>query len=149
MIYLQDDASRHAKMRVPKLHDNLSWGKQRRSTENVALSAAVSSINKFANDGSFMHGFRHGKNADSGDPLHSSSSKTEEVEQEVIQKSSEDAASMKPALSANQLAAKVLQLRMKGLHDEAEKLLVSVIFLNVFFSFHIYLNIFLMQGISV
>lgn len=120
----KDDSFQHAKMRVPKLHDNLSWGKRKRSTEDVSLSAAVSSINKFANDGSFLSGFTQGKSCESGGSLHSSNLKNEEVlESKVVEESLEDAKSMKPALSANQLAAKALQLRMKGLHDEAEKLM--------------------------
>lgn len=121
-------------MRVPKLHDNLSWGKRKRSTEDPSLSAAVSSINKFTNDGSFMNEFTRGKDCDSGGSLHSSNLKTEVLESKEVEESQENAESMKPALSANQLAAKALQLRMKGLHEEAEKLMVNI-FLHFCFSY--------------
>ena len=40
----------------------------------------------------------------------------------------ETSSMVKQSLSANQLAAKALQLRMKGTHEEADKLLVSRIF---------------------
>ncbi|XP_031100711.1 CWF19-like protein 2 isoform X1 [Ipomoea triloba] len=120
------------KMRVPKLKDSLSWGerkKQKISSEDTQiLSSAMSSLNKFADDGSFLSKFMHPpKSGNSGDVVcDSSNSKPEafnELRQLESKKGSEDTSTVRPALSANQLAAKVMQLRMKGLHDEADKLM--------------------------
>lgn len=117
-------------MRVPKVHDSLSWGKRgskKLSTEDSALvSAAMSNLNKFSNDGNFMDGFMHEQD-NSGYP--SSSSKSEaRAETKSVEfasgESKEDSGTTNPSMSANQLAAKALQLRMKGKHEEAEKLLV-------------------------
>ncbi|KAL2463538.1 CwfJ-like family protein [Forsythia ovata] len=127
-----DVTPQHPKMRVPKVQDSLSWGKRRNqnmSTQDSALvSAAMSSLNRFANDGSFMHGFVLQKNDNSVDHSNSSRTKSEErAEPKSVgyesEETKEDASIVKPAVSANQLAAKALQLRMKGKHEEAEKLL--------------------------
>lgn len=123
---------RHPKMRVPKVHDSLSWGKQgykNLSTEDTALvSAAMSELNKFSNDGSFMDKFMPQKDVDSGGHRNSSSRTFEHrVEHKSVifegEITTEDVISAKPAISANQLAAKALQLRMKGKLEEAEELL--------------------------
>nr|GEV61397.1 hypothetical protein [Tanacetum cinerariifolium] len=97
----------------------------------------ASSLQKFSNDGSFLHQFKGSqqqKNDDSsstdgGDRRDSKSeeplSRTDGGDRREVSKSEEPSsrADMKPALSANQLAAKVMQLRMKGKHAEADKLL--------------------------
>ncbi|CAK9183886.1 unnamed protein product [Ilex paraguariensis] len=123
---------RHPKMRVPKLDESLTWGKrkgQSMSTKDAGLiSSALSSLNKFANDGSFMREVMHQHTNDSDASVGSSFTNYDrDVKSELVslesEKLSEDGAVVKPALSANQLAAKVLQLRMKGKHEEAEKLL--------------------------
>ncbi|XP_073278643.1 uncharacterized protein [Primulina huaijiensis] len=126
----EDILPRH-KMRVPKVHDSLSWGKRgykNLSTEDTALvSAAMSELNKFSNDGSFMDKFMPQKDADSGGCGNSSSQMFEHrVEHKSIKFEDEittEDVSVKPSISANQLAAKALQLRMKGKHEEAEELL--------------------------
>lgn len=130
----EDILPRRPKMRVPKVHDSLSWGKRgykNLSTEDTALvSAAMSELNKFSNDGSFMNKFIPQKDADSGgggggNP--SSQTFEHRVEHKYVkfegEITTEDAVSVKPSPSANQLAAKVLQLRMKGKHEEAEELM--------------------------
>ncbi|KAK8495827.1 hypothetical protein V6N13_026302 [Hibiscus sabdariffa] len=62
---------------------------------------ATSNANKFTNDGNFM--------------------------QEFLRKQGNDTIAMsKETLSINQLAAKALQLRLKGKHEEAEKFLLDV-----------------------
>ncbi|KAK2972952.1 hypothetical protein RJ640_022009 [Escallonia rubra] len=130
----KDVSVRHSDMKVPKLHDSLSWGKRKRqavSTKDADLiSSAMSSLNKFANDGSFMREVMHQKSDDSGGSF---ARRDRKVESERVssapstssesKKSGEDYAAVNTALSANQLAAKVMQLRMKGKHDEAEKLM--------------------------
>ncbi|CAA2999934.1 CWF19 2 [Olea europaea subsp. europaea] len=126
------DVTQHSRMRVPKVRDSLSWGKRRNqsmSTQDSALvSAAMSGLNRFDNDGSFMHKIVHQKNDNSVDLSNSSRTKSEEREESKSvgyksEESKEDASIVKPAVSANQLAAKALQLRMKGKHEEAEKLM--------------------------
>lgn len=97
------------KMRVPRRDDSLSWGKRGKSQSMSAedagvISSALSSLQKFTNDGTFMHQFKS-------------------QQQDTDHVMSADVFKPKPALSANQLAAKVMQLRMKGKHEEAEKLL--------------------------
>ena len=47
--------------REPKVWDSLSWWKQR-SQNLLPILAAVSSFNKFDNDGSFMHKFLRQQN---------------------------------------------------------------------------------------
>lgn len=119
---------RNPKMRMPKNNDSLSWGKRgnkKLSAEDSALvSAALSNLNKFSNDGNFMDKFMH-QNKDSFGDLASSSELKGKPELETGSASGEtkEDSTMKPAMSANQLAAKALQLRMKGKHEEAEKLL--------------------------
>lgn len=120
--YLKDVSFQHHKMREPKVQDSLSWGK--RKSQNLSskdaglISAAVSSINKFSNDGNFMHEVFQQQNNDPGGFVES-----ESVSSRMSQ-SSEGSAPDNDGLSANQLAAKALQLRMKGKHEEANKLLV-------------------------
>ncbi|KAK2977732.1 hypothetical protein RJ640_026975 [Escallonia rubra] len=131
----KDVSVRHADMKVPKLHDSVSWGKRKRqamSTKDADLiSSARSSLNKFANDGSFTCQVMHQKRDDSGGFSYARHDRNIESEQvssapsisSESKKSSQDYAAVNTALSANQLTAKVMQLRMKGKHDEAEKLM--------------------------
>ncbi|KAG5559344.1 hypothetical protein RHGRI_009025 [Rhododendron griersonianum] len=49
---LRDVSCCRSEMKVPKLHDSLSWGKQK---DFGLISSALSSLNEFANDGSFMN----------------------------------------------------------------------------------------------
>ncbi|KAL3329009.1 hypothetical protein AABB24_036226 [Solanum stoloniferum] len=121
-----------SKMRMPtNLKDSLSWRKEK--SQNISnadaglIATAISSVNKFSNDGNFMREFMHEKSGDSSHAPDSSNPKSEVLESKpylpVYERTSEDTTNIKPALTANQLAAKVMQLRMKGMHDEAEKLL--------------------------
>ncbi|GLT61061.1 hypothetical protein SLA2020_337960 [Shorea laevis] len=119
--YLKDVSFQHHKMREPKVQESLSWGK--RKSQNLSskdadlISAAVSSLNKFSNDGSFMRELFQRQNNDPGGFVES-----ESVSSRMSQ-SSEGSALDNDGLSANQLAAKALQLRMKGKHEEANELL--------------------------
>uniref|UniRef100_A0A6N2MSN5 Cwf19-like C-terminal domain-containing protein n=1 Tax=Salix viminalis TaxID=40686 RepID=A0A6N2MSN5_SALVM len=129
--YLKDVSVRHPEMRAPKVHNTLSWGKpksQNMSTKDAALvSAAASSLNKFSDDGSFLNKILGKQNKDAGSSVGSYPNQEENVESKVaspeMNKPSEGSLLVKEALSANQLAAKALQLRMKGKHEEAEKLM--------------------------
>ncbi|XP_028790953.1 CWF19-like protein 2 [Neltuma alba] len=133
--YLKDVSVRHREMRAPKIRDSLSWGK--RKSQAVAaedariISAAASSINKFANDGNFMDEFLSEKKNDFDGHVQ------EDIKVESSPSDADRPAQMSPnikeqdphtpglgdGMSANQLAAKAMQLRLKGKHEEAEKLL--------------------------
>ncbi|TKY50947.1 CWF19 protein 2 [Spatholobus suberectus] len=130
--YLKDVSVRHHEMKAPKVRDSLSWGK-RKSQQAVAegagvISAAVSSLNKFANDGSFLcdFGSKMSNNSDG--------SVLESVELEKVSLEAnthgERSAVVKNEMSANQLAAKAMQLRLKGKHEEAEKLMQEAKVMN-------------------
>ncbi|KAK9070780.1 hypothetical protein SSX86_011182 [Deinandra increscens subsp. villosa] len=114
------------KMRMPRPDDSLSWGKRKSQNMSVAdagvISSALSSMQKFTSDGSFMQEFKSQQQQKNDD---SCTNRSTNVTSDVS-KSEEPSSStpdVKPVLSANQLAAKVMQLRMKGKHDEADKLL--------------------------
>ncbi|XP_020206031.1 CWF19-like protein 2 [Cajanus cajan] len=130
--YLKDVSVRRHEMKAPKVQDSLSWGK-RKSQQVVAegagvISAAVSSLNKFTNDGSFMHDFgsKMSKNSDSSVL---GSAELEKVSLEA-KTPGESSAIVKNEMSANQLAAKAMQLRLKGKHEEAEKLMQEAKVMN-------------------
>ncbi|GAA0153851.1 hypothetical protein LIER_37750 [Lithospermum erythrorhizon] len=126
----------HARMKVPQVQDSLSWGKRKlkmSSEDTDVVSAAISGINKFKDDGSFLGQFvqqtndvssHHADNASVRSENRMESSSTYK-EHKVAAK---DVSVRKPALTANQLAAKVMQLRMKGKHEEAENLMVGHFF---------------------
>ncbi|XP_008802234.2 CWF19-like protein 2 [Phoenix dactylifera] len=128
--YLRDKSSRHPEMRKPK-QDSLSWKRNRvrnMSSEDKSLIAeAMSGVNKFSNDGSFMENIvcLQRKDAAVSDDCHANVEANDRRANEMDwkeQSSSEMSSASKQVLTANQLAAKVLQLRMKGKHEEAEKL---------------------------
>lgn len=117
--YLKDVSSRHHAMRKPK-PDSVPWKRNRQniSSEDQALiSSAIAGINKFSNDGSFL------------EKINNLESKTVNVLTAEVDELKSDKGSSKKApsvstqkLNANQLAAKILHLRMKGKHEEAEQL---------------------------
>ncbi|KAL6532385.1 hypothetical protein OROGR_014355 [Orobanche gracilis] len=126
----KDVLSPHPNMRMPRVHDSLSWGKRKNknlSSEDTALvSTALSSLNKFSNDGNFLAKFMPKEKNSSGDPGDCSKFEAR-AELKSVEFGSvvnnDDVGAVRPPMSANQLAAKALQLRMKGKHEEAEKLL--------------------------
>ncbi|EEF35967.1 nucleic acid binding protein, putative [Ricinus communis] len=128
--YLKDLSVRHSEMRAPKAHDSLSWGKRKSqklsSNDASIISAAVSGMNKFADDGSFLSNILSWQN-DPASSVSSHKNQDENVESKVtsseMNSPSEGIATAKEALSANQLAAKALQHRIKGKHEEADKLM--------------------------
>lgn len=132
--YLRDVSSRHPEMRKPK-QDSLSWKRNRgqnMSLEDKSLIAeAMSGVNKFADDGSFMEKIIHLQRNDAAvsDDSHANMEANDHGANEMDlkeQSSCEMSSANKQVLTANQLAAKVLQLRMKGKHEEAEKLSVRL-----------------------
>ncbi|KAJ4843823.1 hypothetical protein Tsubulata_014030 [Turnera subulata] len=128
--YLKDVSAGLPKMRAPRARDSLSWGKRKGQPMSAkdagVISAAASSLNKFANDGNFMRTLL----AQSGnDPVDSHANQKANVDKEPASESTklnESNNLVKEGLSANQLAAKALQLRIKGKHEEAEKLMQEV-----------------------
>ncbi|GKU85820.1 hypothetical protein SLEP1_g439 [Rubroshorea leprosula] len=131
--YLRDVSLRHSEMKAPKVRDSLSWGKRKGHNlpaESAGLvSAAVSGLNKFANDGNFIQEFLHKQSNDSAISV-SHTNQVGNVESEEVspvkKKVGEGTSMVKEPLTTNQLAAKALQLRMKGKHEEAERLLQEV-----------------------
>ncbi|WCJ34893.1 CwfJ-like family protein [Euphorbia peplus] len=129
--YLKDVSVRHPQMRAPKVHDSLSWGKPKRQNVSAKdadlISAAASSLNKFEDDGSFMSRIASQQNNDPAGSFSSSTNRDENVGSKLtsseMDKPTESITRVNETLSANQLAAKALQLRMKGRHEEAEKLM--------------------------
>ncbi|KAG9440009.1 hypothetical protein H6P81_020174 [Aristolochia fimbriata] len=126
--YLQDVSVQHPKMKEPKVHGSLSWGKKNRqnmsSERNQIISEAATSLNQFANDGSFTKEFSRRQKNDSDAEHGSSHISLEKIEQPDVPSSNSGISVVsKSVLTGNQLAAKVLQLRMKGKHEEAESLL--------------------------
>ncbi|KAH9682199.1 hypothetical protein WN943_028999 [Citrus x changshan-huyou] len=132
--YLRDVSLRHPDMRAPKARDSLSWGKRKgqhmSARDANIVSAAFSGLNKFENDGSFMREFSRQPGKDPGGPVDSNPNDEGNVESEVvlseIQVPSESTVMIEEGLGANKLAAKAMQLRLKGKHGEAEKLLQEV-----------------------
>ncbi|THF97278.1 hypothetical protein TEA_020893 [Camellia sinensis var. sinensis] len=120
---------RHSEMKVPKLHDSLSWGKRKSQSmssnkDSDLISTAMASLNKFANDGNFMSEVIRQQNDDrGGSPYNCERNVESEMVSFESQKPGESSAIVNQGMSANQLAAKALQLCLKGKHEEAEKLL--------------------------
>ena len=114
-------------MRAPKVRDSLSWGKQKNQNNPAKDADIISAANKFSNDGNFMQEFLHKQGNGtgiSGSHTNHDGNVDSEVVESKTNKPSEAATMLKESLSTNQLAAKALQLRLKGKHEEAEKLLV-------------------------
>lgn len=112
-------------MREPRVQESLAWGKKRSqamlSKDASLVSDAVAKINKFENDGSFLHEVLH-KQSSAGGPI------GENVKPNLVSVETggprESGGALKDASSANQFAAKAFKLRLKGKHEEADKLLV-------------------------
>ncbi|KAJ6826260.1 CWF19-like protein 2 [Iris pallida] len=129
--YLRDVSSRHPEMRKPK-QDSFQWKSKRQnmsSEDSSLIASALSGLNKFSNDGSFMDSVSHlqvnGADGSSSSPRAGKEVKNHrgnDLGSSEIRNSSEVSSVNIQGLTANQLAAKVLQLRMKGKVAEAEKL---------------------------
>ncbi|XP_050371981.1 uncharacterized protein LOC126789941 isoform X2 [Argentina anserina] len=124
--YLKDDSVRHRGMREPNVQGSISWRKQKgqksrdvSAKDSTLLADAVSSINRFSNDGSFLSELIHKQTNDSSNPV-------KDNVQDTKKSSEGSAAASMGDLSANQLAAKAFQLQMKGKVEEAKELLQEV-----------------------
>uniref|UniRef100_A0A0A8XZB8 Cwf19-like C-terminal domain-containing protein n=1 Tax=Arundo donax TaxID=35708 RepID=A0A0A8XZB8_ARUDO len=124
--YLRDVSSQRHGMRKPN-PDSVPWKKRRHnisSEDQTLISSAVASLNKFSDDGSFMEKINNleSKNANAS-TASTSADEQRDNEQKPLKESSNKAPLVSTQkLNANQLAAKILQLRMKGKHEEAEQL---------------------------
>ncbi|KAL8162753.1 hypothetical protein V2J09_014242 [Rumex salicifolius] len=125
--YLKDVKLARPEMRAPRIDDSLSWRKKKdlhvSKKDADLISSAVSSINKFANDGNFSSEVMDEAKKPSNTVRDSPNTKSEDSTDMVLDLPERKSVKDKPSLSANQLAAKAMQLRMKGQHKEAEKLL--------------------------
>lgn len=130
--YIQDLSSGHLDMKKPK-QDNMQWRTKhfkRTCLEDSSLvSEALSSINKFSNDGSFLNSIINQQNKDSNvqDISFPGTKETKNINEKDLASESKDfgevlSTKIQAAVSSNQLAAKMLQLKMKGKHEEAENL---------------------------
>ncbi|KAK9700129.1 hypothetical protein RND81_08G219100 [Saponaria officinalis] len=124
--YLKDVSLRHPEMKAPRSRDSLSWGKRKgpnfHDKDAALISSAISGINKFANDGNFMSQITNQQDKferSFEDAPKSVETREAESNSSTVRESSEQ----RPQLSANQLAAKAMQLRLKGKHEEADKLM--------------------------
>lgn len=134
---LPDLSSGRLDMKKPK-QDNLQWRsknlKKIRLEDGSLASEALSYINKFPNDGNFMNSIvnQHNKDSNVHEHFFPGTKEAKDIKERDIASKSGDFAEAPSteieALSSNQLAAKVLQLRMKGKHEEAENLSVSYYF---------------------
>ncbi|XP_074308256.1 uncharacterized protein LOC141643121 [Silene latifolia] len=123
--YLKDVSVRHPEMRAPKAHDSLSWGRRKgqnmHSKDAELISSTISSINKFANDGNFMSKVMIKQNE--AECSTQDAVKCEETRKAECSSTVQKTSDHKQPLSANQIAAKAMQLRLKGKHEEADRLL--------------------------
>jgi hypothetical protein len=115
-------------MRRPRQESNLSWRRHKGnnsnlSSENKALvSEAIAGINKFDDDGSFLEKISNMQN----DAAVVSGGNASRDEGEQEQKELSDLQPSLEGMSANQVAAEVLKLRLRGKHEEADRLSVSL-----------------------
>lgn len=129
---MKDDSLRHRVLRAPKTDPLLSWGKRKgqthRNEDSRLISEAAAHLNKFSNDGNFMKEMLSKKKNESVSPVETRGDHTSDVERNTLpsetNKDGEETLPSRETLSVNQLAAKAIQLRMKGKLEEAQKLMV-------------------------
>ncbi|XP_065855121.1 uncharacterized protein [Euphorbia lathyris] len=100
---------RHPQMRAPKVHHSLSWGKEKRL--------------KVKDDGSFMRKIVSHHNKGAAGSTYKDENVGSKVTSSELNKPTESMSTLNETSTANQLAAKALQLRMQGSHEEADKLM--------------------------
>ncbi|XVF20479.1 hypothetical protein REPUB_Repub12eG0003800 [Reevesia pubescens] len=97
---------------------------------DVSLRHSDMRAPKFSNDGNFMREFLSKQGNDTVTSVscinHDGNVHPEVVASETKKPSEAATTMLKETLSTNQVAAKALQLRLKGKHEEAEKLLLEV-----------------------
>ncbi|AEE33374.1 CwfJ-like family protein [Arabidopsis thaliana] len=129
--YLKGESLNHRVLRAPKTDPSLSWGKRKsqthRNEDSKLISEAAAHMNKFSNDGNFMKEMLSKQKNVSVSPVETRGDHRSDVEQEALpsetNKDDEGTLPSMENLSVNKLAAKALQLRMKGKHEEAQKIM--------------------------
>lgn len=124
-------------MKAPKIHDSLSWGKRRGQNTSTGgmtreTTGAVTPRDRYHK----VDNRQDAKPENVSKPVRPEIVQDEQTAYVEFGKVSAISISQKHTMSANQLAAKALQLRMKGKHEEAEELQVSnaYSFLRLFLS---------------
>mgnify|MGYP000232205569 CR=1 FL=1 len=132
--YLKDVRTQDMRMRVPREPESLSWKKKKTNSmlvENTEIfQEAAASMNEFKNDGSFLQSFQASETKTHAETMCNPDSQIADVQSEV--RSSNVGSISTVGMTANQLAAKALQLRLSGKIKEAEQIQVSY-FLKPFF----------------
>lgn len=117
--YFKGTPFRNPDMKAPKVNDSLSWRKRKDQSNpkgnTQLISAATSCLKNIINDG--------GQDASELSPRNLIESKQLNLDFMSSGANGHIEERSETTLSANQLAAKALQLRMKGKLEEAEKLL--------------------------
>ena len=134
--YLKDVRTHDMRMRVPRESESLSWKKKKTNSmlvENTEIfQAAAASMNEFKNDGSFLQSFQASATKTHAETMCNPDSQNADVQGEVRPLNVGSISTV--GMTANQLAAKALQLRLSGKIKEAEQIQVSY-FLKPFFFF--------------
>lgn len=131
--YLRDVPSHLSEMKKPR--DFGSYSSRKMGSHGVnakdsqIIREAMTGINKYANDGSFMDKINK-KQAENTEAARFAIKNKEKKVDGFLSKCTEGSSDMKN-ISANQLAAKALQLCMKGKHEEAELLKVRLFSLSL------------------
>ncbi|GLJ16693.1 hypothetical protein SUGI_0286780 [Cryptomeria japonica] len=151
--YLRDVSPHISRMKAPKIHNSLSWRSQKnahivRPEDAELIRTAASSLNKYADDGNFFQKFNKPQTKEVDNSSVTVAFETDKVSAEDLSTKGEktssdyayqqdgienvphkaeatsiDHAGIVHGLTANQLAAKAMQLRLKGKHAEADQLL--------------------------
>ncbi|KAG5560277.1 hypothetical protein RHGRI_003542 [Rhododendron griersonianum] len=142
---MRDVSCRRSEMKVPKLHDSLSWGKQKRQTmsseDSGLISSALSSLNRFANDGSFMNEVTRQKDDEPGGSVGSPNrerkveSESKEAENVKAKQVAEDESSRPPSeRNTRRYTTHDTSIQQRKKEDDADMHLAQKIVQNKKFS---------------
>ncbi|KAH7294795.1 hypothetical protein KP509_27G019500 [Ceratopteris richardii] len=137
--YLGNDGSAGTDMKTPQHRDGYSWRRRQpnlsqsmREEDKKIFHAAVSALNKYKNDGSFLQQLtenqqKQGQVVNVGNAIHLSDKacdqSDEHIEMDRLTTSVDLSSDMLSGLSENQVAAKALQLRLLGNVSQADELM--------------------------
>ncbi|MCO5611201.1 hypothetical protein L7F22_065451 [Adiantum nelumboides] len=136
--YLKDVHSSDRRMKAPLSVESLSWTRRKdglrqsmREEDKEIFNAAASALNQFQNDGSFLQNFNKAQQVEGRDteqdsisPLSNNLNDGQHNMERLRTPAAADLVTntLSEGTSANQLAAKALQLRLQGKTREAEDL---------------------------
>ncbi|KAH7296367.1 hypothetical protein KP509_26G021200 [Ceratopteris richardii] len=137
--YRSNDCNAGTQMKTPWHKDDYSWRRRQpnvsqtmREEDREIFHAAVSALNKYKNDGSFLQQFaqnqqKQGEIANEENAIHLSDRACDQsddhIEMDRLTTSVDLSTDMLSGLSENQVAAKALQLRLRGNAREADELM--------------------------